>query len=500
MSFLRDYLEVATGNECPHMFHVWCGYSALAAASGRRVFMALDDAAIYTNLFTLLVGGAGNGKSWALQKYTRMLYELDLPVSGDVETPQGMWRFMTGDIKPINGGKPVPPYGGKNHKLMIPWANGVPRAVHPMNIVASEFIDFISMDDKAWINALNNIYDKDVYHYRTKGQGEDYIEGPYINLIGGLTTQIATGMQKENIINTGLARRTIFQYGERSWNDPHSRPVLTEVQKRAYLRCIEHLKKLKDVVGEFVWTDATGSWWDSWYAANLAAVPGRPPSVQSWYATKSTQLMKLAMLTSLSERFDRVLEVAHFELALAYLTELEKDLYKIFGGVGRNELADVASKILNHISLLPEPVSGRVILARFWRELPNRRGTKTELDDCINHLVSAGQLALYNVTHPGLPPDYIVATPSVMQDFITRQQGTEIIRETPAPSEPTFSAPSPQLDAIPTGSRSAGQSLTDPSTWPSIVPTEVKKDSAADQVEPQLASSAAIVPPPMVVK
>src|SRR5678816_1418543 len=100
------------------MFHVWCAYGCLSAAASRRVWILLDDSAIYTNLFTLLVGGAGNGKTWSLMKAKRIIAELNLPFSGSVETPQGMWRFMTGDA---NREKPLPPYGGADHKLFLEW-------------------------------------------------------------------------------------------------------------------------------------------------------------------------------------------------------------------------------------------------------------------------------------------------------------------------------------------------------------------------------------------
>lgn len=425
MSFLRDYLEHATGNEAPYMFHVWCAYGCLSATTSRRTWMLLDDSAIYPNLYIMLVGGAGNGKTWSLAKAKRIIAELNLPFSGSVETPQGMWRFMTGDNS-SNLKTPVPPYGGAEHKLFLDWPDGIKRDVHPMNIIASEFIDFINMDDKAWINALNNIYDEDVYHYRTKNMGTDLITGPYITLIGGLTTQISASMQKDNIINTGLARRTLFQFGERQWNNPHPNPVLTDSQKAARVRCMAHLEKVKAVTGQFQWTAETNTWWHEWYGKNLAAVPSKPPSVQSWFASKSTQLMKLAMLTSLSERLDKVLEVAHFELALDYLNELEKDLYRIFGGVGANQLADVAIKIFNYLQLQTEPVLGRLLKARHFALFP--RNSNEGFRECMQHLQDDGKI-IAKVFVVGSINDFLYATPEVWTKF-------EPVVSDVAPAEP----------------------------------------------------------------
>ena len=97
MSFLRDYLQYATGNEAPEMFHVWGGYVALSAAISRRVWLPFEDTAIYPNVYVMYVGPAGNGKTWAMRKVKRVLVELqNVPISGSVETSQGLWRFMGG--------------------------------------------------------------------------------------------------------------------------------------------------------------------------------------------------------------------------------------------------------------------------------------------------------------------------------------------------------------------------------------------------------------------
>src|SRR3954470_20553842 len=98
MSFLRDYLTYATGNEAPDLFHVWSGYAALSAAVSRRVWLVDGDQAIFPNLYVMLVGDAGCGKSTALRRAKRMLAELGtVPISRNVETPEGLWRFMAGD-------------------------------------------------------------------------------------------------------------------------------------------------------------------------------------------------------------------------------------------------------------------------------------------------------------------------------------------------------------------------------------------------------------------
>jgi len=406
VSFLRDYLDYSTGNEAPEMFHVWGAYVSLSAAISRRVWLPFEDTAIFPNVYVMFVGPAGNGKTWAMRKVKRVLAELsDVPISGSVETPPGLWRFMNGNPKndpPIESPVAFP----------ARWPDGQVRDVHPMTIIANEFINFISIDDKGWINALNDIYDEDIYRYRTKNMGEDILIGPYIVLLGALTNEVASDLQKARIISTGLARRTLFQYGERRWDDPHPKPTFDKSQREARDRCVTHLRRLQKVGGSFYWSREVDEWWREWYCAYLGEVPRQAPAVQSWYASKSIQVLKLAMLTCLSEDIKLRLEVSHFECALAYLAEMECDLFRIFGGVGRNELAAVAVKIGEYIEARDIPVSKRDLKINFF----NMCRPPNEFDDCLRYLEESGRVQSATMML-GNYVDTIYATPPVMSKF-----------------------------------------------------------------------------------
>ena len=118
------------------------------------------------------------------------------------------------------------------------------------------------------------------------------------------------------------------------------------------------------------------------------------------------------MLTALSEELKLRLEVKHFECALAYLELLEQDLFRIFGGVGRNELAAVAIKINEYVEARDIPVSKRDLKTNFFTMCrpPN------EFDDCLRYLVDSGKLKEATM-HAGTYMDTIYATPTVMQAF-----------------------------------------------------------------------------------
>lgn len=284
MSFISDYLEYAANNEAPRMFHVWAGYAALGAAIGRRAWLPFGVSALYCNPYVMLVGDAGNGKSRAMYNCMQVLKRVKPPIAftGSKETPAGLWRFMTGDPD----AKPVRKSPVMELVKDARCPDGVKMETHPMFIRANEFIDFIGLDPQGWVSALNNISDEDMYHYRTKNGGEDKIAGPYICMLAGLTTEISHSLQKQNIIATGLARRTWFQFGQRRFHDPHAILTQTEAEILARDRCVEHLDKIRHIGGPFTWSEETQKWWTNWYNEHTITVPKKAPQVRSWFASK----------------------------------------------------------------------------------------------------------------------------------------------------------------------------------------------------------------------
>ena len=156
------------------------------------MWLPFGDEAIFPNLYVLLVGEAGNGKTVALRKAKRILTEInDTALSRSVETPEGLWRYMNGEPKadpPIES--PV--------CFIARWPDGQLRECHPMTIIANEFVNFISKDPEGWMHSLNDIYDEDKYEYRTKNKGEDNLTGPYIVILGALTTEVSFDLQKSS--------------------------------------------------------------------------------------------------------------------------------------------------------------------------------------------------------------------------------------------------------------------------------------------------------------
>ena len=440
MSYLADYLEYSTDNEAPEMFHVWAGYATLSSAIGRRVWLTRGESVVYPNIYVLLNGAAGCGKSTAIYKARRIMSELGINISNSVETPEGMLEFIAGNAK---AEIPVP---SPCMKLMS-WPDGVIRETHQMTIVANEFIDFISKNQEGWTSMLNNIYDEDMYNYRTKNKGENVLTGPYIVLLGAIPTEISKKLQREEIISTGFARRTFMQYGERQFHRPHADPTFSPEQKAARDRCVERLKGLQKLSGPMIRTEAAGKWWKNWYDNHsLTLMKRATPATQGWLSSKPDQVVKLAILNSLSNRDDLTIIPEDFELGLAYITEMERSFHMVFGGVGRNELAGVSMKVLEYLTALNEPVTFKALAMKFFASFTAGKGI-SELTECLTHLVNTEQLESKSMVVTAangqtLGTDTVYATPAGMKAFAERNVKSSARPLTATlPSSPVGSAP-----------------------------------------------------------
>lgn len=403
-NYIREYLNYASKNEAPEMFHVWMAYGTISAAIGRRVYMLHGENAIYPNIYVLLVGAAGGGKTTALGKARKLIAELrNVPYTHSVETVEGLIRYMCGD-------KNAKPPIASECCFPLPWPDGQMRNTHHVAIMANEFIDFIRSNQEAWTGFLNNIYDEDFYGYRTKNMGTDYIEGPYLVLLGAIPTEVSKKLQENDIITTGLARRTIFQYGDRQFHNPHAFPIFTEEEKTSRDFCLARLRAIQELRGELKLTDDSRSWWKNWYDTHsLSLMKRATPATQGWLSSKPNQVQKLAILSSLARSDEMLIRPEDFELGLGFLNTMEESLHMVFGGSGRNELARVANKICAYIEGQPEPVTVNKIKVAFWKDL-NPTSALQELRACVEQLLSEKKIFALTVALGSAPPQELLAS------------------------------------------------------------------------------------------
>ena len=98
MNFLERYLFYNSGNEVNRNYHLWTALSMLASCTSRHVWCRMGYFTIYPNLYVVLLGPAGNGKTTAMRCGKDLISELgSTPLSADCQSTEDLVRMLARD-------------------------------------------------------------------------------------------------------------------------------------------------------------------------------------------------------------------------------------------------------------------------------------------------------------------------------------------------------------------------------------------------------------------
>jgi hypothetical protein len=324
MSFLRDFMEYNSGNECPRPYVLWTGYGLLSAAMGRRIRLEVDWLYITPDLYILIIGDTGSKKTAAMDIGLDILRRAvpDISLSGDNETYQGIITYLDSD----------------NSTRFYANGTGQPLSYKPYCIFASELMDYLQLNPVAMVTFLTGVYGRKAYIYRLKNE-DRVLENPYVMMCACSTPTWLTDQIKAKQFAEGYGRRSIIACGAKV---VRKQPIMTPEHRVAGERCVERLKQCLRICGPMLPTKEAIEWFWKWYTAL------KDPEdffIKNWYSTLNINLLKVAMLTSVSERDDRVITLDHMQLSLELLREVEKNLPMVTERLGRSEIVEPAIRL-----------------------------------------------------------------------------------------------------------------------------------------------------------
>lgn len=331
-TFIQDYLLYNSGNECPRRYHIWSAHFLLAATAGRKVYLNRGYTTLYPELYLTLVGTQGNRKTTAKDIARDMYVEVnpDSPLGANVQSREKIMELLasTDGIRTYTDEK------------------GEVVECHPMTFFINELKNFLSINPTGMIEFLTDIYGQKYFRNSTLKHGEQVVPNPCINILACETPEWIQEKLKLRILSGGFARRMIYVY-ETEMGELIAFPGPTPEGTAARERCLNHLKKVKAMVGPFKWDPEAEKYFDLWYRTKK--VPD-DPIMRGYYTSKHDQLLKVAMGLCLAEKEPKLLiTVPHLELGLATLDSIEDNLPKLSIAAGRNELAIPQQQLLDLI-------------------------------------------------------------------------------------------------------------------------------------------------------
>jgi len=329
--WIEGFMELTEENsEAPKLFRYWTAVSCVASALQRKTYVSLGMLTFYPNMYIILCAPSGVRKGTAMGPGYDLLNDIGVKMSAQATTLQALIRHLKNtthnEICPVTG------------KIMMHSS---------LTIFSKEFTVFLGYRNQELMSHLCDWYDcENRWTYETVGRGKEEIIGVWVNLIGATTPDLIQTSMPVEAIGGGLTSRMIIVYEMRKGKFVPF-PMLTpeEIKLRELLK--EDLERIALLTGKFKFEKEYIDSWIDW----RAAAEENPPKFNDTRFNGYTQrrpahLIKLSMIMSASRGGDLVLRRTDLEHAVVALNEVERNMGRVFSGLGQSDIAKLIPRVL----------------------------------------------------------------------------------------------------------------------------------------------------------
>lgn len=336
---------------------------------------------LYPNMYIILVGPPGSGKTVAVSQTQRLWARANkFNIAPDSITGAGLMDHL------------------KANGLKTFSRNGHFISYYSCLVPSEEFGNLIKTHDKDFLSLLNKIYDNpDVVSERTRKAGEVLpIDNPTMTILAGTQPAYIDDIFPELAWRQGFTSRLIMIYCA----DQPKRKVFGEkyIEASRNPQLAAHVARLAELQGEFTWSDEAADELETWHESGLDPAP-RHFRLVTYNSRRLAHVIKLCMVHSAAEDDSLVIQVHHLEAARMALLEAESAMPEIFKEVSGRSAAAAMEQALHwaieeHLRT-KKPVSEFNLTWQLSRKVPAYEVTKI-----IENMVNAGMLKEHGVHAP----------------------------------------------------------------------------------------------------
>lgn len=347
--WLTSFLDYTRHAEAPPKLYFWVGIATIAGALRRRIWIDQAYFKWYPNIYLLLVAPPG-----VVAKSTTADLGIDLlrAVPGVQFGPDVVtWQALFDAFRDVHEGIT---YQGEVLEMSA------------LTISASEFGNFLRPDDREMVDQLVNIWDGKPVKKRTRMDGEQIIQNPCLNLIGCTTPSWIAGNFPEYLIGGGLTSRMVFVYAETKFQFvayPFQKVPKNHSAKRDSL--VRDLERISQLLGEVTLSDEALEWGNTWYEHfHKTEAKQIDETLLGGYINRKQVLAHKVAMCIVASRGDKlIIEKEDLERSVALLTELEKDMPKVYSRIGMSQEAIAGDQVLSFL----KREGGRVPFTTLYR-------------------------------------------------------------------------------------------------------------------------------------
>ena len=375
--WITKYLEYSQHSEAPDAFHFWTGVSVIAGALRRRVWIDMGYFQWTPNCYIIFVAPPGIvSKTTTANIGMRLLKQIETIRFGpDAITWQALTQSLAASTEEFID------------------THGEVHVMSPLTIVSGEFGTFMNPSDREMVDVMVSLWDGQLgtWEKPTKTQGSDIITNPWINLLACTTPDWIAGNFPEYMIGGGFTSRCIFVYADSKRQlVAYPSKNFTQEIRNTEKELVRDLETISQLSGAYTLAPDALAWGEEWYENHYKEIHGQPTdkTFSGYQARKQTHIHKLALILSASEHDEPIIYKETLLRAEAIITQLEKEMPKVFDLIGRSDDAQIADQVYRTVQR-----HGTIEKTLLMRELFNRFGL-AEVDKGLQAALQAGLVSI----------------------------------------------------------------------------------------------------------
>lgn len=344
-----NYLQYPVNTEASLTAHRWSAISIVSAMLGSQFYLPFGFRTVIPNQYIQLIGEPAAKKTTAITQATQLLKKAGYDEFAPETTSQQQFLI---DLHDKTWGKEDHSDPNTNEFSLTgslfgsdsPKETAALLEVAEMYIASDEFVDFIGINNLAFITLLGKLWDYvGVYDKRLRNKTAVYINSPTISILAGNTPENFNSAFPPSIQGQGF----------------FSRMVLVNIEPTNRKRTIPAPPSIED-------TDMMITWLQRIKTTCLGSVKLTPEayrvidrSYHTWKSIEDTRFAKYSgrrqqhllklTLTCTAARLGTVVHSCDVLLANTLLTYAEQSMPKAMGQFGRGRNSAVIHKILTAI-------------------------------------------------------------------------------------------------------------------------------------------------------
>lgn len=313
-SWIREFCNYTEGLPTPDLFRQWSGISILAGALERKVWLyAFGDIPLYPNIYAVLVGPPGVGKTVLIDEVYDFWMRLETHhVAASSVTKASLVDDLRDAERHIIRQGENPPVVSFNSLLVASKELGV----------------FLPSYENDFMSVITDLWDCKAYSERRRTKDLNFkLEHPQLNIIAGTTPSYLNNIMPEGAWDQGFAARTMFIYS----GDVVRRPLFMNGEGHNSLKAAlaNDLKHISELYGKIKFSPDAAEACNNWHMAGGPPIPDHP-KLNNYLVRRTTHLLKLCMVACVDEGDTFTITLDHFHRALNWLVESEKHMPDIF--------------------------------------------------------------------------------------------------------------------------------------------------------------------------